>query len=574
MASATEVTSGTIDGLSWSLWSKTGQHGADGLEDGGLVVNGTGYGLCPGYPNPAELEMLDPGNGENGIVYGLVGYPGSAKVDIYASKVGTFARTSLLISPATQVVNGVAFFIGALPGSACSYPALELNTTSAHDSAEHNLGFGSCTPGELVPISASQGVWHLAPGHFPTGIGGAGGGGRVPAGEDIYPPGADPTEAQLLANFAVLRRPQNSLDRSWRPNCDCGQAARQLTNLTRFAQSIGGYRLYFDVEQFIWPGQDNLAAGSFDLNIDAVDRAGNVSGSSFGPNTQFTVWPFSPYPNLWVSAVPDGVASVTWTFTCTRAETRARFAPCSKPGSQTVQAPVINNLAGRRVTVLGGCRRLVGPPRFRFCPGGRPAAVVWRAADGRVLATFPGFGNLPAPPFVKGGRGSRPLAALRSRSVGGARIGEAWRSAENRITRTLGRAADLDVPVPGCGIKHETVWASPAVADPLTVFERNGRLAGYTYGAPVNEIGLVRGPGAVLETIGGLTIGQTVAQASRLYGQLPTTARRGVGRWRIAGPGSQLYGQVLPTIYPLRRVTGSNPIATISAGEIGCAHGS
>ena len=459
MASATEVASGTIEGLSWSLWSKTGQHGADGLEDGGLVVNGTAYGLCPGYPNPAELEMLDPGAGEDGIVYGVVGYPGSAKVDIYASKVGTFDRGKLLISPATQVVNGVAFFIGALPNTACSYPALELNTTSAHDSAEHNLGFGSCTPDELVPITASQGIWQTPPGHFPTGFRGAGGGGGGSAGEDIYPVGAAPTEAQLLANFAVLRRPQDSLDRSWQPNCDCGHAARQLGNLTRFVQSIGhgSYRIYFDVEQFIWPGQDNLPAGSFELNVDAVERNGNVSSSSFGPNTQFTVWPFSPYPNLWVSVVPDGVATVSWTFTCSRAQARARFGMCSKAGSQTVQAPVINNLAVRQVTVLGGCRRMVGPPRFPHCPGARATTVVWRAADERLVATFPGFGNLPAPPFVKGGRGSQPLRTLQPTGIGGATIDQDWRSAENLIAQTLGPAADRDVPVRDCGIQHETV---------------------------------------------------------------------------------------------------------------------
>jgi hypothetical protein len=173
---------------------------------------------------------------------------------------------------------------------------------------------------------------------------------------------------------------------------------------------------------------------------------------------------------------------------------------------------------------------------------------------------------------VKGGRGNRALRTLRSAGVAGAAIGQEWRSAESRITRTLGRAAAVDVHVPSCGSQRETVWASPAVADPLTVFERDGRLAGYTYGASVNEIGLVRGPGAVLETARGLTIGQTIAQASRLYGRLPTTARHGVGSWRISGTGSRLYGQVLPTIYPLKRVTGSNPIATISAGAIGCTN--
>lgn len=396
--------------------------------------------------------------------------------------------------------------------------------------------------------------------------------GRGARDEDISPIGAAPTEAQLLANFAVLRRPQNALDRSWRPDCDCAGAARQLGNLTRFVRSIdrGKYRIFFDVEQFIAPGQDNLPAGSFELNVDAVERNGNVSSSSFGPNTQFTVGPFDPYPNLWISVVPDGVASVTWTFTCSREQTRARVSPCSRVGSQRVTAPVINNLAARQVTILGGCRRMVGPRSFRRCPAADATSVTWRAAGGRVLANFPGFGNLPAPPFVKGGRGNRSLRTLRTTGVGGARIGQDWRSAEDEITHTLGAAADRDVAVQDCAVRHETVWTSPAVADPLTIFERNGRFAGYTYGAPVDQIGLVRGPGAVLRTARGLTIGQTITEASRLYGRLPTTANHGIGTWSTTGPGSRLSGLVLPTIYPLKHVTGSNPIATIGAGNTGC----
>jgi len=60
----------------------------------------------------------------------------------------------------------VSFFIGALPASACDYDSLELNTTSPGVSAEHNVGFGACTPNELVPISESQGIWQLSPGQF------------------------------------------------------------------------------------------------------------------------------------------------------------------------------------------------------------------------------------------------------------------------------------------------------------------------------------------------------------------------------------------------------------------------
>jgi hypothetical protein len=186
-AHATEVASGTVAGQSWSLWSAHGEQGATGLEDGGLIIGGRAYGLCPGYPNPAELEVADIGT--QGIVYGVVGYPGLAKVQLYTSTVGTFDRGTPLPAPGVQVVKGVSFFIGTLPRSACDYPALELNTTSPGESAEHNLGFGRCTSGDLVPISASQGIWQLSPGQFPANFPSFTGRGRPdsPPNSDCFP---------------------------------------------------------------------------------------------------------------------------------------------------------------------------------------------------------------------------------------------------------------------------------------------------------------------------------------------------------------------------------------------------
>ncbi len=184
-SSATEVASGTVNGYAWSLWSTKGQSGAAGLENGGLVVNGREYGLCPGYPNPAELEMLDVGS--KAIVYGVVGYPGLAKVDLSVGSIGSFDTGAALPSPQVQVVHGVSFFVGSLPGGACSYKSLEMNTTSPGVSAEHNLGFGGagagqgyyisdnpgnsggCVANEIDPISFSQGIWQLPAGQFQNG---------------------------------------------------------------------------------------------------------------------------------------------------------------------------------------------------------------------------------------------------------------------------------------------------------------------------------------------------------------------------------------------------------------------
>ena len=118
-ASATKVASGSTAGQNWSLWSKNGQSGATGLEDGGVVVDGVAHGVCPGFPNPAEMELLEPSGGGDGIAYGVIGYTGTAKVAIYSDTFGNFATTKLVGSTTAQKVNGVGFFLTPLSQSAC-----------------------------------------------------------------------------------------------------------------------------------------------------------------------------------------------------------------------------------------------------------------------------------------------------------------------------------------------------------------------------------------------------------------------------------------------------------------------
>ena len=97
MRSATEVASGTIEGKRWSLWSADGQPGAAGLEDGGVVFDGREYGLCPGYPNPSETEMIDTGG--DAVIYGVVDYPGLAQVQLSTGTINSFAVGRVLPSP-------------------------------------------------------------------------------------------------------------------------------------------------------------------------------------------------------------------------------------------------------------------------------------------------------------------------------------------------------------------------------------------------------------------------------------------------------------------------------------------
>jgi hypothetical protein len=192
--------SGSIEGMSWSLRTASGQSGANAIENGALVLNGRAYGLCPGFPNPAELQLINAG--PNGIVVGVVGYPGEAKVHLSESTAGTFATGAPLPDPAVHIVQGVSFFIGSLPRSACNYPSIELNATAAGVSAQHNLGFGACGANQIVPITESQGEWDLPAGPPQNSSGSASGStviASTPTAPSLPPAGkqpANPTAAK------------------------------------------------------------------------------------------------------------------------------------------------------------------------------------------------------------------------------------------------------------------------------------------------------------------------------------------------------------------------------------------
>jgi uncharacterized membrane protein len=175
-AEGTQVASGSVGGHRWSLWSKHGARGATGIEDGGLIVDGVAHGLCPGFPNPSETELLDPAGGGDGLAYGVVGYHGDAKVAVYRDSFGNFATEKQIASTTSQVVDGIGFYITALDESACAVSGLEVNSASAHDGAEHNLAFNTkrCSPGQLVPISNSQGIWQQPVTDFPDHFNGGG----------------------------------------------------------------------------------------------------------------------------------------------------------------------------------------------------------------------------------------------------------------------------------------------------------------------------------------------------------------------------------------------------------------
>jgi YVTN family beta-propeller protein len=143
------LASGSAGGRAWSLWGKKGVGKQLGLEDGGLVLGGRWYGLCPGYPNVAEMELLNAG--ARGVDYGFVQHPG--KITLSLSSSGS------LPAPSAIGVDGMTFFIGQLPRSACSYHVMVLGAKGAGFSAMHHLEFGACAPGKLVNITESNGQW-------------------------------------------------------------------------------------------------------------------------------------------------------------------------------------------------------------------------------------------------------------------------------------------------------------------------------------------------------------------------------------------------------------------------------
>ena len=163
IASASEVASGTIDGQSWSLWSKNGETGSAALEDAGVILDGHAYGLCPGFPNPAELELIDPSSAGSGIVIGVSGYDGAANAKVFVGTPNTFNTGTLLYSGHTVSADGTGFLIGQLAKSACDYSSLELSVKAGSSASQHNLEFGSCHRGKLVTITGSMGEWS-APG--------------------------------------------------------------------------------------------------------------------------------------------------------------------------------------------------------------------------------------------------------------------------------------------------------------------------------------------------------------------------------------------------------------------------
>jgi hypothetical protein len=364
-----------------------------------------------------------------------------------------------------------------------------------------------------------------------------------------YDVGAIPTLRQLRGNFAVLRRPKAAADQH-NPPCGCGAVDRTLTRLARTLPD--GSRVFFVIPRSLAHAP---AAPLTSMQVFVQRAQGGWFGFGFGgsrPSALSSLRSRRPGNVQWLSVVPDGVSSVRWTV-CAASKTAA----CLKPRTYTVA--VIDNVAAKTIPnsgQCGGCRRIWG--------------VQWFGPDGVNVARFDSGYNLGAPPFIVGERtAASTLQALTPHAVAGARIGQPIATAVRSLTARLGTPAAA-TRTRGCGVDVEYVWASPATANPLTMYAAHGRFVGYRYGSPWHLLASAPGPGAVLTTPRGITVGTTIGAARQQYSNALNASRHRDASWRLTIGDSQLRGQVIPARYPPRTITDSDQIANIIAGHAGC----
>jgi hypothetical protein len=158
---AREVASGTVVGHSWSVWVEKGMSEPAALENGGIVLSGRWYGMCAGFPNVLEAELVDVGS--PGIAYGYLADPGRITVSM--------TPAHAMQAPHIVRLPGVSVFIAALSQSACAYQSVTLDASAYVGDAMHHLTFGTCQPGHDVAITGSNGDWSFTGGGLASAFG-------------------------------------------------------------------------------------------------------------------------------------------------------------------------------------------------------------------------------------------------------------------------------------------------------------------------------------------------------------------------------------------------------------------
>jgi len=173
-----------------------------------------------------------------------------------------------------------------------------------------------------------------------------------------------------------------------------------------------------------------------------------------------------------------------------------------------------------------------------------------------ALGALPTGGLLAAEARVPASAG--PTVTLLGDGIGAARFGQSERVAVSDLDKALSTTKAKVVEMAGnCTVDLAVQWPM------LTAYFDHGRFVGYSTlaanGEPLTAMNMV--------TAKGLRVGDTLAEARRLYhGALTTTTAQG-GAWFAKTPDGRLEG------YLSAEVNQTKPpprIASIEAGKVGC----
>lgn len=337
-----------------------------------------------------------------------------------------------------------------------------------------------------------------------------------------------PALHRLLSGYGVFRRPQTAADRSWRLVWrGRGDASLQLIpGLTRLAATLPDReRVFLTVGRVVGP-QLGIQLNSYLVRAWVVSsaRTRTVIGQArlyfdtgatlvaTSRAVQFSPFPApQPHSTIWTAIVPDGITAVDWAF----------------PGRAIVSF-VEGNVAAAPASEA---------------PSAVPERVTWENRHGRTVKTYT---RTPA-----------PLRILYGNGVAGAKFGERRSKVDALLTAQLGPGGRF-TKGGGCGVVDTVSWGE------LTAFFKHGRFIGYSYGFQ----GAPPPPPPILATARGLTLGETVGKASRLYRSPPfQESEKQGGSWYVSTPTGTLDG------FLTVKGSGSTdyPIASIQAGPVICA---
>jgi len=276
-----------------------------------------------------------------------------------------------------------------------------------------------------------------------------------------------------------------------------------------------------------------------------------------------------PDGELDVELVPDGVAEVRWTATCTGG------VPCAspyRPGGPihtVITVPVVRDLAAAR---LGRTPAGRGPV----------TAVTWLDSNGNMIAHFQRVGDHTTVSLATvRALTHHPTAGsgleLDARALGPLRFGTPIARARELLDPRLGsprivNTSGSNAKRTTCGVSEELIWALTGSAtnsprnQTLELFVRRGRLVGYQDGAG-SPAALSGHPRLALQTDRGLTVGDTLTRGRALYGRSFHVSEAQDGSWSV---GPMLHHRLIGYSTQRRAGTLNGRILSIDAGSTGC----